>query len=330
MRNKCVIIEGMNRETTIQTSVERFLAAMESRRAVMTARSYRNGMRMFTIYLDEIGIETASPLDKLKVDHFIEFADWLGGRKIDGRRYSKKTLGVYMSAVKNYLDHLVIGGAIEPTYSETTRLKLMFREVFKKRESNLIRFPEREDVNKMLRAAYQINEKSPERERNIVLVELLASSGCRVSEITNLNLGQIDKVSRMAIVKGKGSKERRVYFSESAINALIEYCKVRQFLRPSDPVLLRHDRGAGTKVPKRITPTTARNVVKVVASVAGIDPSKFTPHYFRHAFAIKMLKETKNLAMVQDLLGHKDPAATRVYAKIYPEDLQEAHRKAFR
>ena len=66
----------------------------------------------------------------------------------------------------------------------------------------------------------------------------------------------------------------------------------------------------------------------MVMEIAGID--KFTPHYFRHAFAIRMLSETGNLALVQDLLGHADPAATRVYAKIYPEDLRDAHHKIFR
>lgn len=64
-------------------------------------------------------------------------------------------------------------------------------------------------------------------------------------------------------------------------------------------------------------------------SLAGIDPSKFSPHYFRHAFAIHILSETGNLALAQDLLGHSDPKSTRVYAKIRADDLQKAHKKIF-
>ena len=63
--------------------------------------------------------------------------------------------------------------------------------------------------------------------------------------------------------------------------------------------------------------------------IAGIDKGKFTPHYFRHAFAINMLRETGNLALVQDLLGHANPQSTRVYAKIYPDELRDAHHKVY-
>jgi len=88
----------------------------------------------------------------------------------------------------------------------------------------------------------------------------------------------------------------------------------------------RHDKGAGVKA-KPITTTTIRDIVKVISNIAGVKP--FSPHYFRHAFAIRMLQETGNLALVQDLLGHDDPGSTRVYAKIYQDDLKKNYRKVF-
>lgn len=88
----------------------------------------------------------------------------------------------------------------------------------------------------------------------------------------------------------------------------------------------RHDKGAGKKrLP--VTTATVRNVVDQVSKIAGID--QFTPHYFRHAFAINALEQSGNLALVQDLLGHKSPQTTRMYAKIYDEDLRAAHHRIF-
>jgi site-specific recombinase XerD len=70
-------------------------------------------------------------------------------------------------------------------------------------------------------------------------------------------------------------------------------------------------------------------VVDSIAKLAGIDPAHWSPHYFRHAFAIEALRKTGNLATVQDLLGHSSPHSTRIYAKIYDEDLEAAYRDVF-
>ena len=87
-----------------------------------------------------------------------------------------------------------------------------------------------------------------------------------------------------------------------------------------------HDTGIGKKI-SHLTTASIRDIVNEVKMASGIE--NFSPHYFRHAFAIKALRETGNLALVQDFLGHASPSATRVYAKIYPDDLAAAHQKIF-
>jgi integrase/recombinase XerD len=161
--------------------------------------------------------------------------------------------------------------------------------------------------------------------RDVALLELLASSGCRISEVINLNVKDIDLAERPAVVLGKGNKERRVWFSVDAAKFLQEYWTSRK-AQPDEPAFSRHDRSAAFRI-ERLTTDGARMIVKGVALLAGV--KKFSPHYFRHGFAIRALAETKNLALVQDLLGHSSPTATRVYAKIYPEELQIAHRGIF-
>jgi site-specific recombinase XerD len=292
--------------------------------AKSTRLAYRNGMNSFLAYLDTQEIKATDDVGKLTMDHFVYFLSYIS------RKYAKQSTGVYSAASKNLLDWLVIHKLIHPDYEDTIRLKMASNRSHRRREDKLPRFPNRTDVPKMLETVKLYEEKWPMvKERNIALLEFLASTGCRNSEVTNLNIKDLDMVKRSAIVTGKGSKERRVWFSQSAADALLEYWRVRKSDMPTDPVFCAHDKGSSGRETKRITPTTTRRIVKDIAILAGIDPNKFSPHYFRHAFAIRVLHETNNLAMVQDMLGHADPGATRVYAKIYSEDLEKAHKEIF-
>jgi integrase/recombinase XerD len=289
-----------------------------------TCLAYGKGLKHFVYFLRENGIEETDDASKITMDHFIYFLPWLD------KQYKKQTVGLYGAASKAFLDWLTIARLIEPSYLDSVRYTKSFKRSHKRHEDKLPRFPKKDDVDKMLTGARLHEADSPAKERDVALIEILASSGCRVSEVINLNVEDIDLVGRTAIVTGKGSKQRRAFFSESAIEAVQMYWKERGSAMPTDPLFARHDKGASGKRMIRMTPTTARNVVKEIAIISGVDPSKFSPHYFRHAFAIRVLATTHDLALAQDLLGHADPKATRVYAKIHSEDLQNAHREIFK
>jgi site-specific recombinase XerD len=306
----------------IQTAMNRCIDDLSL--AKNTGLAYSKGLKKFSHFLKEReDIETTDDASKLNMDHFIYFLPWLD------RQYKKQTVGLYGAASKAFLDWLTIARIIEPSYLDSVRYTKSFKRSHKRREDKLPRFPNKTDVPEMISAVNLYEEKSPRKERNIALIETLASSGCRISELINLNVQDIDRINRTAIVTGKGSKQRRVWFSSSAMQALENYWKERGFTMATDPVFARHDKGTGDRI-QRMTPTTARNIVKQIAAIAGIDPNKFSPHYFRHAFAIQVLSETHDLALTQDLLGHANPAATRVYAKIHSEDLQKAHHNLFK
>ena len=305
----------------IQTSLVLCKEYVYAMRADTTAMAYTHGLNHFQEFLIENGLKPTSPQSAITMEYFIRFPTWLA---ING--YAKQTLGVYIAAIKFLLDWMVIEGVIEPTYSEMLRYDKARSAVSKKREALLPRFPKRDDVQKMLDAARLLSYKSPMVERNIAIVEFLASSGARNSEICKLLVGDLNSETKSTIVLGKASKERRVFYSEVAKEAIRYYWEIRGYQEKTHPVFTRHDKGVGKRI-KPLTTTSIRNIVNEIAILAGVDV--FTPHYFRHAFAIKMLSETGNLALVQDLLGHVSPTATRVYAKIYPDDLQAAHHKVF-
>lgn len=303
----------------IQTAIVRCIDELPL--APKTKLTYVQGLERFKDYLASEKIAATDSIERLTVDHFIYFSPWIS------KRYSKSTVRCFQAATQQLLKWLVISNYLEPTYKDTVRLSLSVHRAKSNHESKLPRFPQRDEVSRMLRAAHESTEPSPRRERTIALVEFLASSGCRISEVLQLCIKDLDMKNRSAIVVGKGNKERRVWFSTDAMNALKSYWVTRKSQAPGDPVFARHDKRVGKKT-MRLTVQGADWIVNRIARVADID--HFTPHYFRHAFAIKALSETSNLALVQDMLGHSNPTSTRVYAKIYPEDLAAAHREIFK
>ena len=97
------------------------------------------------------------------------------------------------------------------------------------------------------------------------------------------------------------------------------------------PVFARHDRGAGVKQVKPLTPRSIQKILwELVEAVEAEDlPMYITPHKFRHWFATKMLAATGDLAVTQDLLGHANPATTRIYAQVSETRKQNSHRQVF-
>lgn len=292
-------------------------------RSANTAKAYEHGIAHFIESIRD-SIQSHEEITTLTISEFIDFPSWLA---MQG--YSKQTIGVYSSGAKFFLEWLIIEGHIEPPdFRQTLRFQLAYKTVMRKQEHKMPRFPKKGEIEKMLDAVLTMNTPPPVHERDIALIFLLYSTGCRNNEIVQLDVGDIDLKNQTTVVTGKGNKERRVFFHNDTAEYLATYWMTRHASNPNDPAFCRHDRGAGKKV-LRLTSTTVRNIVNDVAKVAGIDPGLFSPHYFRHAFAIKMLQQTGNLALVQDLLGHASPNSTRVYAKIYPEELQKAHKEVF-
>lgn len=305
----------------IQESITQFLREIGAKKSQNTQRTYSNGINRLMEYFISENLSPSSNVSCLTTNLFIGYPVFLSQKA-----YSKKTIGLYTSSVRSFYKWLIIQDVLQPSQRDALRFEMVYKDANQKREAKLPRWPGKNDVQKMILAVKEMNEPSPRIERDVAIVEFLASTGCRNFEITNLKIKSVDMNQRSAIVIGKGNKERKVFFSIAAKDALLAYWNERGHNFPEAYVFCRHDKGAGKKM-KGLTTATIRNVVNAIAKLAGINT--FTPHYFRHGFAIKALRETGNLAMVQDFLGHADPAATRVYAKIYPDELRDAHHKIF-
>jgi len=161
--------------------------------------------------------------------------------------------------------------------------------------------------------------------RDRAILELLFSTGLRVSELCGLNQ-DLDLSRDEFSVRGKGEKVRVVFLSASAKKAVGEYLKKRGDM--SEALFVSYGKGSSKeKDLPRITPRSVERMVKQYAIKAGIT-RKVTPHVIRHSFATDLLENGADLRSVQALLGHANIATTQVYTHVTDKHLREVH-KAF-
>ena len=312
-----------NAPRPIDKDISDCLEELKEEKAEQTVRTYKIGLRRFRDYLKENKIDpTTTPFNEDDAPLFIGFVAWLVEN-----RYSKSTLNAYMSAQKALLDYLVIAEHINMDHAATLRYNKAWSKANKRRDQRLGRNPVVGQAEKILEAAKLLNYPSPFKERDIALIEFLYITGCRVGEAVALEVKALDFAEQEAVVKGKG-KERYVFFTDRFITAIQNYWAIRGWAAQSDPVFAQHGDGAGNNhLP--ITTNTARSVVKDAATLAGIDPHKFTPHYFRHTFITRAYNKTIDMEKVRLLAGHASGQTTQGYIHVDKAQLKEAHRQTF-
>ena len=219
-----------------------------------------------------------------------------------------------------------------------TFYKFLFREKYidtnpaislsaPKRPKALPKFLTPEEVEQILN---NIKINTPAGFRNRVILELLWATGMRVSELSNLNFGDLNLDENEIKVFGKGAKERIVLISDRAKECLIKYINsVRNLIAPG------YNTGEiNEKSPLFINSTgyrlqnkTIRDAInKVVAEIEL--PKKVTPHVFRHSFATRLIENGADLRVVQELLGHAGISNTQIYTHISMKHMQEVYDSA--
>lgn len=266
-----------------------------------TINSYLSDITIFKEYLSSLKI------NYLKVDKDIirEYLKVLGNSN-----YKSSSINRILSSLKNYYEYLEYKHQIE--YNP---LKDLNRP---KKEKRLPNFINNNDYEKIIK-------KSLERtdfigRRNTLLLELLYSSGIRISEALNIKIKDINMGDKSIRILGKGSKMRIVYFGEYAKEYLEEYLKVRNssleylFLNKNNTLLTR--RGAEYII---------SNLVKT-----SLLKKKVTPHTFRHSYATEMLNNGADIRSVQELLGHSSLSTTGIYTHVTNEVVRREYLKAFK
>ncbi len=163
-----------------------------------------------------------------------------------------------------------------------------------------------EEIDRMIAC---IDLSTPEGQRNRAIMETLYSCGLRVSELVNLSLSNLFLEEQYVIVRGKGSKERMVPISDTAIEEIKLYMKQRaqMDIKPGEESILFLNRRG-----RRLTRVMVFYIIKRLCELAGIRKD-ISPHTLRHSFATHLLEGGANLRAIQQMLGHESIATTEIY-----------------
>ncbi|HQJ56956.1 MAG TPA: site-specific tyrosine recombinase XerD [Caldisericia bacterium] len=263
-----------------------------------TISSYKNDLDDFKEFLKKID-EDPIEIDKKDIFNYLVF---LSKKKLKPASLRRK-----ISALRSFYKFLIREELIEndPTIDLT----------LPKKDKVLPDVISVEEIEKLINI---IPEKGFKGKRDRALIELLYSSGLRVSEIINLKINEIDLKNGYLKCFGKGSKERIVPFGSFAKDLLIEYIEER------DKNNINSDLLFVTKKGKKIVRQEINNILNRYAKKSKLK-KKIHPHMLRHSFATHLLERGADLRSVQELLGHVDISTTQIYTHLTKEHLREVY-----
>lgn len=254
-------------------------------KAVATIIKYRRLLEQFLR-------ECPTPLENLKPE---DIRKWLDVFSI-GKK--PKTIDLVLATLSSFFNF-----CLEEEYMECSVMKKRWRIQIPK---SLPKYLDEYEYARVKR----ISEQLPVRDRAIIL--FLFSSGCRVSEMSKLNIEDVNLEKRTAEVIGKGKKIRHIHFSEECALVLEDYLRTRSG-NSNEPLFMN-------KFSQRLLVGGIQQVLKKAGIKAELNQS-FHPHCCRHTFATRMLARGADLQFIADEMGHSDLNTTRVYARIPTEDM---------
>lgn len=279
----------------------------------LTIRDYRHYLDVFLDwYISTIPTKSLENLDLSDIRRYRVFLS----NKTDARGAGLKrvTQNYYVIALRSFLRFLIKNDykTLEPSKIDLP-----------KTESRSLKFLERDQVDRLVVAPDTSKEEGT---RDRAIMELLFSTGLRVSELTKLNRDQINLDRREFGVIGKGGRARIVFISERAADWVNKYLNGRKdqfkplFIRYSGAI---DESNNGEKM--RLTPRSVERIVKKYVKATRL-PVDATVHTLRHSFATDLLTNGADLRSVQEMLGHKNIATTQIYTHITNKQLREVHK----
>jgi site-specific recombinase XerD len=297
----------------IKDALRQFLEYMEIERgrSLKTVNNYRRYLERFIAFSK---IKKPEEITSDVVREFRLYLNRQSGLKIRGQSAStmkKRTQNYHLIALRMFLKWM-LKRDIKSLAPDKIELA--------KTSSRQIDHIDIKDVHRML----EVSKKNP---RNHAIMELLFSTGLRVSELCSLNR-DLDITKDEFTIRGKGEKLRIVFLSEEARKSLAEYLNNRTdmdealFIQQGPRVVKLEEQN----VSLRLTPRSVERIVKRIAIEAGIS-KRVTPHTIRHSFATDLLRNGADIRSVQMMLGHSNIATTQIYTHVTNKQLRDVHKK---
>ncbi len=298
--------------------IQQFLEYLEIEKnsSKLTIRNYRLYLKRFDEWFSKN--YPGRGIQDIKIDMIRKYRLFLSNYADDKNMTLKRvTQSYYIIALRSFLKFL-----IRSDHETLSPDKIDLP----KTESKSLKFLEKNHLNDLF-AAVDVSKNDEKALRDRAILEMLFSTGLRVSELSRLNRDQINFDTREFGVIGKGGRARVVFLSDSASVWLGKYFEIRQ--DPFKPAFIRYSKeksyeNDGEKM--RLTPRSVERILNKYVRLARI-PIKATPHTLRHSFATDLLYNGADLRSVQEMLGHKNISTTQIYTHVTNPQLKEIHRK---
>lgn len=261
-----------------------------------TEQAYRRDLTSFVEFIEKNSIKDFEDITRSLINSYI--------RDLRSRNYASTSITRKIASLRGWFKWMAANELInhDPTVNlEQPRLTRYLPKVLTINEINII-----------------LSQKLSSLEKAVF--ELLYAAGLRVSELTDLNLSNVNLEHSYVRCFGKGSKERLVPFGEEAKAAINFYLKERNF------ILLNHNLKNSALFIKEDSKRISRQEVYELIKNLGRHVNKhITPHMIRHSFATHMLENGADLRVVQELLGHSDVSTTQLYTHVSKKRLKEVY-----
>jgi len=328
----------------LDEKIRKFLeyCEVEKGHSELTIRNYDHYLKRFLKWGSENKIKSPAEINLTKIHEFRLWLNRFVNKNIKSAnatrlpRIKKNTQNYHLIALRSFLKYLAKNdiASLSPEKIELSDI-----------DDREINFLEPEELERLLNA---LDTNTFQGLRDRTILELLFSTGLRVSELVNLNKEQINLDTREFSVSGKGGKSRIVFISEVAKLWLDKYLGQRSdkdkavFVRITQrhqPATVRHSSNEpaivsdnGNRKTKdditslRLTPRTIQRIISKYSKKAGII-KKVTPHTLRHTFGTDLLRSGADIRAVQQLLGHSSITTTQFYTHVTDQHLKEVHQK---
>lgn len=291
----------------MQHFIDEYLTILKLERNLSenSIRSYKSDLQKFTMFLENISVNDWNEVTHKSISLFLQ--------ELKNEGLTSTSAARYLSSIRGFFEYLSVNNYIKKDPTEKVSSAKISRKL-----PTVLNYDEIEMI------LDQTNTKDKLGLRDRTILELLYSSGLRVSELIDLKISDLFLEDEVIRVTGKGSKQRIVPVGSSAIKWLNNYMiKVRPLLEKkakSKNHVFLNSRGS------KLSRMGVWKIVEKYTKDAGIT-KEVHPHTFRHSFATHLLEGGANLRSVQEMLGHSDISTTQIYTHIDREYIKQVHKE---
>lgn len=304
-----------------------YFVGIEMKTSTLTRINYANDLKIFFIYLlvhvpyfknkelESISLEDLEKITSTDIEYFLSY---LSNYELDGKTYSNKENGKArkLSTIRSLFNFFYKKDKLSKNITTKVSIPKIHEKDIIRLDNNeindLISTIENTNLNSEFQNSY--NEKT--KLRDLAIIYLLLGTGIRASECVGLNMDDIDQKNNAFVVTRKGGNQVRLYFSNEIKEKLQDYIDYRMQIDIDNPALFLSLQN------KRLSIRALEYLVKKYAKI--ISPlKKISPHKFRSTYGTNLYRETKDIYVVAEVLGHKDINTTKKHYAAISEDIKK-------